>query len=35
MNTNRKIDIDSTLNAATGALIALLTCAGLFTAFVG
>lgn len=35
MNTPRHIDIDSTLNAATGALIALLTCASLFTAFVG
>ena len=35
MNTTRRIDIDSTLNAATGAMIALLTCVGLFTAFVG
>ena len=35
MNTTRHIDIDSTLHVATGALIALLTCAGLFTAFVG
>lgn len=35
MNENRHIDIDSTLNVTTSALIALLTCVGLFTAFIG
>jgi hypothetical protein len=35
MNTTRHIDIDSTLNVATSAIIALLTCAGLITALVG
>ena len=35
MNTLRNIDLDSTLNVTTGAVIALLTCVGLITAFVG
>lgn len=35
MNTLRHIDLDSTLNVATGAVIAALTFLGLFAAFVG
>ncbi len=35
MNTIRRIDLDGTLTVTTGAIIALMTCAGLITAFVG